>query len=247
MKVLLALLLQSSMQTLISHFSARKLAQSFRIAASTARRYLTGVLGMKCRHLRWVPHTLTATQKVVRVALAERVLQALAKEERSHFHFLFTGDEPWMSYAYNHWMMWVLSWDDVDEIERPSHFQQKMMFTIFVDGTRACKIAILPVGKTMNGTYFMECVLKPLTEVCYPEGRKSHKRRVMPHFDNAPIHNTDEVQGKLTNLGLTEIEHPPYNADLAQCDFFLFGVMKENLSEQRFESVESFSLLPRHF
>jgi hypothetical protein len=51
---------------------------------------------MKCRHLRCVPHTLTAAQKVVRIELAQRMLQALAKHERSHCHFLFTGDESWM-------------------------------------------------------------------------------------------------------------------------------------------------------
>jgi hypothetical protein len=48
---------------------------------------------MKCRDLRWVPHTLTTAQKVVRVELAERMLQALANHERSHFHFLFIDDE----------------------------------------------------------------------------------------------------------------------------------------------------------
>jgi hypothetical protein len=81
------------------HLSARKLARSLRIAASAVCRYLSEVLEMKCRHLRWVPHTLTAAQKVVRVELAERILQALAKHERSHFHFLFTGDESWMFYV----------------------------------------------------------------------------------------------------------------------------------------------------
>jgi hypothetical protein len=78
---------------------------------------------MKCRHLRWVLHTLAATQKVVRVELAERMLLALAKHERSHPHFLFTGDESWMFYAYDHRTMWVPSLDDVDQIERHSHFK----------------------------------------------------------------------------------------------------------------------------
>jgi hypothetical protein len=75
------------------HLSARKATQSLRIASSTGCRYLTEVWGMKCRHLRWVPQTLTAAQKVVRVKLAECMSQALAKHERSHFNFLFTCDE----------------------------------------------------------------------------------------------------------------------------------------------------------
>jgi hypothetical protein len=53
------------------HLSGRKLAQSLRIAASTICRYLTEVSGMKCRHVRCVPTTLTAAQKAVYAELAE--------------------------------------------------------------------------------------------------------------------------------------------------------------------------------
>jgi hypothetical protein len=51
------------------HFPTRKLAQSLGIAMSTVCRYLTEVLGMKCRHMRWVPHTLTPVQILMRAEL----------------------------------------------------------------------------------------------------------------------------------------------------------------------------------
>jgi transposase len=88
----------------------------------------------------------------------------------------------------------------------------------------------------------MKYVLGPLTEVCYPEGRKSHQKRVMLQVDNAAIHNTEEIQGQLTNLGSTRTEHRPYSPDLAPCDLFLFAAMKENLLGQGFESVEELFL-----
>jgi hypothetical protein len=115
---------------------------------------------------------LAAAQTVVRVELGQGTLQALAKHKHSHFHFLFTGDESWMFSPYNHRTMFVTSWDDVDGIERPSHFQQKTVRPIFFSGTGEDKMAILPPGQQTNSTYFMECVLGPLTEVCSPEGRK---------------------------------------------------------------------------
>jgi transposase len=109
-------------------------------------------------------------------------------------------------------------------------------------------MVILAPGQKMNSTYFIECVPGPLTEVCWPEGRKSHERRVMVHFDNAPIHNSEEVQEHLTNLGFKRMEDPTYSPDLAPYDFYLFGAVKENFSTQRFESVDElcFSLLSRH-
>jgi hypothetical protein len=113
-------------------------------------------VGMKCRHLRCVPHTLTAAREVVRVELTERMRQALAKRARSHFHLLFIGEQSYMFYAYNHRTTCLLSWDDVDEIEQPSYFQQKTMRIIFFNGTGEYKIAILSAGQKMNIRYFME-------------------------------------------------------------------------------------------
>jgi hypothetical protein len=99
------------------HFSAKQFAQSLGIAASTVCRYLTEVLAMKCRHLRWVRHTLAPAQKPMRAELAQSVLQALAKPEHTNYHFPFTGDESRMPYAYDHRTRLVASSDDVDEIE----------------------------------------------------------------------------------------------------------------------------------
>jgi hypothetical protein len=44
------------------------------------------------------------------------------------------------------------------------------MFTIFLDGIKEYEIVILPEGQKMNNTHFIECVLRPLIEICYPQG-----------------------------------------------------------------------------
>jgi hypothetical protein len=51
-----------------------------------------------------------------------------AKHEHTNYRFLFTGDKSWMFDGYDHRTRWLASWDDADEIERPSHFQQKNLF-----------------------------------------------------------------------------------------------------------------------
>jgi hypothetical protein len=72
---------------------------------------------MKCQHLRWVPHLLTPAQKVMRAELAQTMLQGLAMQEHTNYHFLLTCDESWMFCADDHRTRWVASWDDVDEFE----------------------------------------------------------------------------------------------------------------------------------
>jgi hypothetical protein len=73
------------------HLSAREPASSRGIAPSTVCRDSTEVLGMKCRHLRWVPHTLTQPQKDARVESAQAMLRELAKHQAFNFPVLVHG------------------------------------------------------------------------------------------------------------------------------------------------------------
>jgi hypothetical protein len=73
-----------------------------------------------------------------------------------------------MFHASDHRTRWVASWNNVDEIGKPSHFHQKTMFTIFFNGTGEYKIAILLEREKMNSPYFIEYILRPLTEICHP-------------------------------------------------------------------------------
>jgi hypothetical protein len=107
---------------------------------------------------------------------------------------LFTGDESWLFYAYHHKTICAASWGDVEEIERRSHFHEKTMFVIFFNGIADYKTVVLPQGQRMNSTFFIESVIRPLAGFCSPEGRKPHQKKVVVHFDNAPIRNTGAVQ-----------------------------------------------------
>jgi hypothetical protein len=66
------------------HLSTQKLAQSLGIAASAVCRCLTEVLGMKGRHLSWVPHTLIFAEKVMHTELAHSMLRVLAKHKHTN-------------------------------------------------------------------------------------------------------------------------------------------------------------------
>jgi hypothetical protein len=174
----------------------------------------------------------------MRRELAQSMSQALAKHEQTNHHFLFSGDRSWMFYACDHRTKWVASWDDVDEIERPSPFHQKTAFSVFFNGTRQYKIVILPEGQKMNTTYCIKYVLLPLTEICDPQGRGTHERRPVLYFNDAPVHNTVGVQESLANFGFRRMEYPPYSPDLAPCDFFLFGAMKRAFAGQHFHTID---------
>ena len=54
------------------------------------------------------------------------------------------------------------------------------------------------------------------------------------HQDNAPIHNSILVTVYLTKIGIKTVPQPPFSADLAPCDFWLFP----NLRGCRYETIK---------
>jgi histone-lysine N-methyltransferase SETMAR len=188
--------------------------------------------------MHWVPHTLTDEQKGKRAQLAGSMLAELEMHRASNFHFLYTGDESWLFYHYDQQHMWAASWEEVDDLERPSHHQKKTMLTVFFNGTGQFFMNLMPPREKMNSKYFEREIIQNLGILCYPNRRQPHARQATLHFDNAPIHNTKLVSGSLDLLGFKRLDHPPYSPDLAPCDFFLFGYVKERLNGCSFESAD---------
>jgi hypothetical protein len=111
------------------------------------------------------------------------------------------------------------------------------MFTVFFHGTGTYKIAILPEGQKLNSAYFTEVLLRSSAEICYPQGRGTRERRVMLHFDNAPVHNTERTGENLASFGfrragirlIVRIQHHVTS---------FFGAMKQAFARQRFATID---------
>jgi hypothetical protein len=70
-------------------------------------RHLTKSLGFVRKHLRWVPHTLTDTQKAQRVTLPNQLLLELLSIKHHGWHFVITLDEPWFYLSTDHQQIWL--------------------------------------------------------------------------------------------------------------------------------------------
>ena len=46
------------------------------------------------------------------------------------------------------------------------------------------------------------------------------------HQDNAPVYNSILVTDYLTKMGIKTVHQPPYSADLASCDYWLFPKLR---------------------
>jgi histone-lysine N-methyltransferase SETMAR len=112
------------------------------------------------------------------------------------------------------------------------------MFSVFFNGTGQFLIDIVPEGVKIDTNYFADNIIDEMARLCYPQGRRRRERRVMLHFDNAPIPCTGMVRDRMAAAELERMEHPPYSPDLGPCDFFLFGYVKGKLMGKQCETPE---------
>jgi histone-lysine N-methyltransferase SETMAR len=88
------------------------------------------------------------------------------------------------------------------------------------------------MGQKYNSQFFTETVLLSIEKKhakCRPKLRTTaaHLR-----VDNAMPHTSKMSIEKIEELGFILVPQPPYSPDLAPCDFFLFGYLKQHLERK---------------
>jgi histone-lysine N-methyltransferase SETMAR len=163
------------------------------------------------------------------VEMTGNVLQTLKSHTVTNLHFPWIGDESRTFNEYHYEPTWAAPWEEVGKLERPTHYHRKTMVIAFFNGTGEWLLNLVPRSRSMDTKYFAEEIIGGLEDVCHPGRRNQHERRIALHFDYAPIHNTRTVMGQLEPSEFKRMEHPAHSPDLAPCDFFLFGYVKEQL------------------
>ena len=134
--------------------------------------------------------------------------------------------------------MWVIDFEELDEIVEKSLNDKKTMIIIFINGQVLQFIDIKPEKVKITSEYFIENVLKKIEKLEIVEKAKTQKQRLLIHFDNTPSHKSKMVNEFLRTSRFHKLEHPCYSPDLSPCDFRLFGTMKESFENKEFETEE---------
>ena len=219
-------------------FSTRQIAEHCRIDESCVYRILTVVLNYKVKHLRWIPHSLTPSQKVTRVELAKSLLKALGSAKKFGYHFFYTGDESWFYLSTDHTFQWLPPEDPPEVRVKKTVQDKKYMLTIFWNPNGFSVVKVLPENERFTAEYFINNILKELYEKTKQLPNRDN-RKVTLHYDNARPHTARKVTRFLEENHMKKAPHPPYSPDIAPCDFFLFGYIKDKLKGESFESVDS--------
>jgi histone-lysine N-methyltransferase SETMAR len=202
--------------------SIRELANLTCIPATTVYRHLTHSLGFVAKHLRWVSHSLSATQQVQRVTLANRLFPGLGSIKQHGRYFVVALDESWFYFATDHEQIWMRP-----EEEPPAHSRRiiqdrKIMVTVAWNPLGFHIVKALPIRGSFDAEYYHDNILAELLSI-HPRA-DGHKLCI--HADNSRAHTTQKSRASCEENSLRLLAHPPYSPDIAPCDFFLFGHAK---------------------
>ena len=214
--------------------SVRQIAHRLCQSSTTIYRHLTGALGFVLKHLRWVPHILTAAQKADRVGKSGELLRLLRSMNKGRRHLIVTLDECWFYLHEDHSVQWLPPGEKPAVRERITVQTPKMMLTIVWNTEGFHVVEILPKGAKFNADYFCNSILRALV----PDDGDWGQRKMVIHADNARPHTALRTLAFMAENSMKPAPHPPYSPDLAPSDFYLFGYVKGRLTGQEFESRE---------
>jgi hypothetical protein len=93
-------------------------------------------------------------------------------------------------------------------------------------------IEFLPIRQKYNSQFFTETVLPSIEKKhakCRPKLRTTTAHL---HVDNAKSHTCKMSIEMIEKLGFILVPQPPCSLDLAPCDFFLLGYLRQHLEEK---------------
>jgi histone-lysine N-methyltransferase SETMAR len=197
-------------------------------------RHLTKSLGFVLKHLRWVPHTLTDTQKAQRVTLLNQLLLELLSIKHQSWHFVITLDKSWFYLFTGHEQIWLQADQETRQRAKDMIQDKKMMVTIAWNALGFHLIEALPKGRGFNAECYRDHILTELIRF----RREAGERYLVIPADNARPSTAQKCRTFCAENGLRPATHSPYSPDLTPSDFFLFGYVQGRLQGIIFPSGE---------
>ena len=149
---------------------------------------------------------------------------------------MVTGDESWFYHKQigrrSSNSAWVARDDPPPTVIRQSIFSPKILFSIFFKSSEPVLIHYVEWGQTVNHQYYIDCCLKPLINNIRKQRSLCDVQGIKLHYDNGRLHAHKDMSNYPESEDITIIPLPPNSPDLSPCDFWLFDLIKQNLTDQ---------------
>lgn len=217
------------------HVTIAELQKHTGLSYGTVHRILSDHLELRKITARYIPKQLTDYQRNERVRICKENLSRFT-EGGWRLSDVITGDESWFFHQQTGRKVsnaaWVAKDDPPPTIIRRNKFAPKTLFCIFFKSTGPLLIHRVERGQTIDRHYYIENCLQPVIEEIKKQRPSSGTHAIKLHHDNGRPHVHQDVLDYLHSEGITIVQHPPNSPDLSPCDFWLFDLIKRNLTDQ---------------
>jgi histone-lysine N-methyltransferase SETMAR len=182
---------------------------------------------------------LSDAQKTDRVELSQHLLEMTQELGPKQQKYLMTGDESWIYWDNQRRVMWARDKHELPLNVKRTISSEKTMLSAYFSRCRFVSVEFLPMGQKYNSQLFTEMVLPSIEKKraeCRPKLRTTAAHL---HVDNAKPHSAKMSIEKIEELGFILVPQPPDFPDLAPCDFFLFGDLKQQLEGKHLTREDS--------
>ena len=199
------------------------------------QRVISDHLSLRKITARYVPKQLTNFQRTERVRICQ---ENLAKFESGAWRLydVVTGDESWFYHKQisrkSSNSAWIARDDPSSTVVRQSTSSPKTLLSIFFKSTGPVWIHCVEWEPTANHQHYIDYCLKPLINNIKKQRSLCGVQGIKLHCDNQRLFVHKDVSNYLESEGITIIPHPPNSPDLSPCDFWLFDLIKQNLTDQ---------------
>lgn len=215
--------------------SARYISDMLQIPKPTVCHKLVWQLNYRKLNCRWIPHDLEEKNKKQRVEMCKQMLQILENNENEKYEIV-TGDEVWIYWRNDNTSQWLHVGEKRPLVPKVVINSKKSMFSIFLSLYGFVVVKMLPNGEKFNSDFMIHNVLPEIpAKIAVLHPKRSHKN-ILVHMDNAPSHNSKITSDEISKLKMKRIPHPAYSPDIAICDFWLFGKLKDHLKGTDFQT-----------
>ncbi|CAF1392730.1 unnamed protein product [Rotaria sordida] len=217
------------------YLTIEELQEQTDLSYGTVHRIITDHLNLRKVTARYIPKDLTDFQRAERVRICK---ENLAKFQQGTWRLcdIITGDESWFYHKQigrkSSNAAWVRRGDPPPTVVRQSKYASKTLLSIFFKPNGPVFIHHLERGQTIDHQYYINNCLRPLVDEIKRQRPSYGTRGIKIHYDNARPHVHEDVSSYLESEHLTIIPHPPNSPDLSPCDFWLFDLIKRNLTDQ---------------
>ncbi|UYV73323.1 hypothetical protein LAZ67_10002715 [Cordylochernes scorpioides] len=211
--------------------TVREAAEEAGISFGLTQSIMKDIFGVKRLNAVLVSKDLAFDQKNARKETASLNLEATT-DDPELLKRVITGDETWIYGFDSETTQQASEWRFKNE-PRPKKARKalskvKVMLTVFFDYQGIVHHEFQQQGSTITADSHLG-VLRRLREAIRlkrPELWRS--KSCILHHDNAPAHTALKISKFLQDHSTSVFPQPPYNPDLAPCEFFLFEKLKKS-------------------